>query len=160
MRKGALAVAAISFALSIGCSSSDGKATSDTQQACDSFQGKLSQCGLASTQGCGALSTCLLNCAANATCTQLQEKPPTGSYLNCQAACQGIGADPFVCASGEEFIDKRGRCDGRPQCPDGSDEVGCGNGSGGAGGGGGANAGGGGSSGGGVSGGGASADAG
>ncbi|HVU05953.1 MAG TPA: LDL receptor domain-containing protein [Polyangiaceae bacterium] len=132
MRQGGVLVC--SLFLLIGCSSSSDDKKSEAQQACEDRAKNLTACGLVSQQACGSLSTCLLLCQAHATCNQLTESPPTGTYLSCQAECQGVGSDPFLCKNGQQFLDARGHCDGIPECDDGSDEEGCGTGDAGSGG--------------------------
>ncbi len=119
MRNGLLAVLGLCWG--IACSSNDKSAPT-----CQELQTKLSKCGLVATMSCNATSSCDLRCATNATCDELKAMPPSGAYLDCQAACAGIGPNPFVCANGTQFVDRKGVCDGVAACRDGSDEANCG----------------------------------
>jgi hypothetical protein len=107
----------------IACGSSDGP--SSGEKACQDLAAKLAQCHLMNAAACNPAQACVVECAAQAECAQLTSPVPSGSYLSCVAACSGAGPDDFICKDARAFIPKGAVCDGRAQCPDGSDEADC-----------------------------------
>jgi hypothetical protein len=120
---GTRVIGLVVLGLLCGCSSSD-SGPSDGEKACQELQAKLTECHL--TGECNTNEPCAVRCAANAECAEIGTLPTTGPYFDCIAACSGAGPDDFICADRQHFLNKRFVCDGRPQCPDGSDEKGCG----------------------------------
>lgn len=112
------------LALAAACSS--GSTQDDGQRPCQDLAAKLAQCKLSAQGTCNSNEPCAVECAARADCAQLTAAMPTGSYLACIAACSGAGPDDFICRDGKGFLNKAAVCDGRAQCPDGSDEADCG----------------------------------
>ena len=95
------------------------------EKACDDLSSKLAQCHLTIQGACNTSAPCAVECAVKAECSQLTAAP-TGSYLQCVKVCSGAPADAFVCKDGRSYIPRAGVCNGRPECPDGSDEAACG----------------------------------
>jgi hypothetical protein len=106
----------------IACSSSS--EPSSGEKACQDLTAKLAQCHLMVAGTCNPAQACVVECAAQADCSQLTATP-SGSYLACIASCSGAGPDDFICKDARAFIHKSAVCDGRAQCPDGSDEADC-----------------------------------
>lgn len=108
-----------------GCGSSDSGPT-EGEKACQDLQAKYAQCSLTSVGACDTNEPCVVRCAANADCNELMNPSPTGPYVACVAACSGAGPDDFICADGKVFVSKKAICNGIAECPDKSDEAGCG----------------------------------
>ena len=106
-----------------GCGSSDSGPT-EGERECQELQTKLQTCGLAAV--CDSSDPCPVRCAINADCNEIVQKPTTGPYMQCVAACAGAGPDDFICKDGKRVVKKAGVCDGQFQCLDGSDEENCG----------------------------------
>jgi hypothetical protein len=105
----------------VGCGGDDKSAG---EKACDKLEEKAAECHL-TTGKCNTNNTCAVECAVAADCAALT-KMPEGSLLECLAACSGTTSDDFICKDGSGYVAKLGVCDGRYQCPDGSDEANCG----------------------------------
>jgi len=109
----------------VACGSSD-SGPSEGDKACQDLQAKYQQCQLTPAGACDPSDVCAVRCMANASCAELQSPSPMGSYQACIAACSGAGPNDVFCADGKTPVPKTQICDGQRQCPDGSDETGCG----------------------------------
>jgi len=114
------------FSLVVTASCSSDSGPSEGEKACQDLQAKLAECQLTLQGTCNSNEPCAVECAAKSDCAQLTASAPTGSYLTCVAACSGAGQNDFICKDGKAFVNKAAVCDGKPQCPDGSDEADCG----------------------------------
>ena len=121
--KNGLPVVTLLLAIAAGCG---GDSQTQGEKACKDLSAKLAECHLAAQGVCNAGAACSVECAAQATCSDLTAAQPGGAYLSCILACSGADPDAFVCADGQHYLPRAGVCNGVPQCPDGSDEATCG----------------------------------
>ena len=91
---------------------------------------RLDECGLLrggelNLSAHGDIEACIAACRVNASCRELKERycerEASEKLLSCEAAC----FSPTACASGRGFYTALQRCDGAPDCDDGSDEDAC-----------------------------------
>jgi Low-density lipoprotein receptor domain class A len=120
-------VVLIGFA-AFGCG---GDSSGGNADLCQKVKDKIAECHLnINTSGqCqsdpGEKVLCTSRCFANATCAEMALPATSNGYYRCIVACNGGGADDFICADGTASVKKQGVCDGTAQCPDGSDEASC-----------------------------------
>jgi hypothetical protein len=107
-----------------GCGSSDNPGPSEGEKACQELQTKLQGCGLSAV--CDPSDPCPVHCAIDADCNEIIQKPTTGAYMQCVAACAGGMPGDFICKDGKRVVKKIGVCNGQYDCQDGSDEENCG----------------------------------
>jgi hypothetical protein len=115
----------------IACSGRTG--TSTGTSFCASSAAKLRSCGLLSPgvlrceEPQDAEEQCIINCLNRASCADLRTvvcpttAGPSSALLDCASNCVPT---EFRCADGTT-LDASSRCDGFPECSDGSDEAGC-----------------------------------
>jgi hypothetical protein len=99
----------------------------------DRYPQKLRECGILSQEGkysslpqveeLEPIEVCILNCALDASCADLETGWCTGAVPARVAACLERCAPTFQCEDGSS--DDAYRCDGYEDCDDASDEEGC-----------------------------------
>ena len=101
------------------------------EQLCDDAKDKAEECNQALDTSGGCLTDpgedviCSVRCMVDADCDQLFGPREKNSYYVCQATCDGLGPDDFLCDDVSGFLSPNGECNGVPECPDGSDEAAC-----------------------------------
>ena len=120
-------------AVALGCSSSN---DNPTNSFCQELQQKNDSCQVAATVNCSSASSmpqalqdgiraCLIPEACTVWTQYVENLWTDSAALSCfaQHGIQFSGA--FDCADGNGSIPQEFKCDGKANCPDGSDEVSC-----------------------------------